>query len=179
MESTPLIEQRPALPQNFGSRGDLLIDTLVIHTTQAGPHETAVLAEDLLAMFQTPGNRISAHFIVKQDGTIWQCVPLDRSAWHAGNGNINRRSIGIECEGDCRRPDMWTEPLQASLCQLTSWLVAKYDIPPDRRHIFGHNEVPDPRDPTRFGGANHHKDPGSFAPWSRIIGAALVAHRLV
>lgn len=165
----PELTQRPASPANYGSRGGQPVDLLVIHTTQG-------TAASALWWFADAAASSSAHFVVGKDGCVWQCVPLDRAAWHAGNGNVNRRSIGIECEGDCWAPDMWTEPLLRSLCDLVAWLVAERGIPPDRNHIIGHSEVPDPKRPGLFGGVNHHEDPGPFIPWARIVAAALAAN---
>ena len=41
--------------------------------------------------------KVSFHFVV-DDKEVVQCVPLNRNAWHAGDGNGtgNRKSIGIE-----------------------------------------------------------------------------------
>lgn len=159
---------RPAAPQNFGSRGGLPVDMLVLHTTES-------TAKSALNWFADSDAHASAHFLVGQDGTIWHCVDLDRAAWHAGNGGVNRRSIGIECEGESRRAEMWSPALVASLCALVRWLVIERSIPADRSHLIGHDEVPDPRTPGRFGGLNHHTDPGIHCPWAAIMAAALSA----
>lgn len=42
----------------------------------------------------------SAHYQVTQDGTVGQLVWDADTAWHAGNYNINTRSIGIEHAND-------------------------------------------------------------------------------
>jgi N-acetyl-anhydromuramyl-L-alanine amidase AmpD len=168
----PPVVDYPAAPANYGARGSATIDTIVIHTTQAGPNETAVRAADIMALFADPAQQISAHFVVGQDGQIWQCVPLDRAAWHAGHAGANRRSVGIECEGDCRDSEMWTPELLASLGALLRWLCAEHQVPADRRHLIGHVEVPDPHDPTQVGGLHHHKDPGPHCPWPAILAAA-------
>lgn len=73
---------------------------------------------------------VSAHIIIKRDGTVIQCVPFNRIAYHAGssswtlNGtrikNLNPCSIGIELEncGDLERdkypqtlPDLVGQPI--------------------------------------------------------------------
>jgi hypothetical protein len=58
--------------------------------------------------------------------------------------------------------------MMASLKALVLYLADKYGIPLTRAAIIGHNEVPDPADPTQFGGANHHTDPGVF-PWPQFM----------
>jgi len=40
--------------------------------------------------------KISTHFNIDNDGTIYQMVDLNDIAWHAGNSKINRRSVGID-----------------------------------------------------------------------------------
>jgi N-acetylmuramoyl-L-alanine amidase len=54
--------------------------------------------------FQSPNAKASAHFVVDRDGTITQCVPINKKAWHAGKSawrtrsNCNDFSIGIEID---------------------------------------------------------------------------------
>ncbi|HAO86958.1 MAG TPA: 1,6-anhydro-N-acetylmuramyl-L-alanine amidase AmpD, partial [Gammaproteobacteria bacterium] len=49
--------------------------------------------------------QVSAHLLIKRDGSIIQFVPFDKRAWHAGKSNFNGQdncndfSIGIELEG--------------------------------------------------------------------------------
>lgn len=69
---------------------------LVMHYT-AG--DSGAAARDWLC---DPRARASAHFVVARDGAIWQIVPCDRVAWHAGQSSwrgessLNRSSLGIE-----------------------------------------------------------------------------------
>ena len=39
---------------------------------------------------------ISSHFVIDNDGTIYQMVDTSNETWHAGNGKVNRASIGID-----------------------------------------------------------------------------------
>ena len=39
---------------------------------------------------------ISVHFCIDNDGTIYQLLDTQHGAWHAGNGKVNHRSIGVE-----------------------------------------------------------------------------------
>jgi len=39
---------------------------------------------------------ISVHFLIDNDGTIYQMVDTQHGAWHAGIGKINHKSIGVE-----------------------------------------------------------------------------------
>ncbi len=156
--------QSPADPRNYGSRRGARIDTLVLHTTQ-GEWQGAV------AWFKDPDAQVSAHYVVNADGLVVQCVDESYAAWHAGNGAVNRRSVGIECEGDCARAETWTPALVAALCALGRELVQRHGIPVDREHVLGHEDVPDPFDRSKRGGAGHHTDPGRFMPWSQFMAA--------
>lgn len=40
--------------------------------------------------------KASAHFIIGRNGDVVQLVQLADTAWHAGNSDVNNRSIGIE-----------------------------------------------------------------------------------
>ncbi|SEG52320.1 N-acetylmuramoyl-L-alanine amidase [Bosea lathyri] len=83
---------------------------LVIHYTAGGP------SFDTAKYFAKPAAEVSAHLVVRRDGTVIQCVPFDVVGWHAGKsrwvdraGNqiigLNSEAIGIEIEnwGPLRR----------------------------------------------------------------------------
>lgn len=160
--TAPVWVPSPANAHNYGSRRGVRIDTLIFHTTE-GSWESAV------AWFKDPDAAASAHYVVSPDGLIAQCVTDDYAAWHAGNGQFNRRSIGIECAGHAADPATWTDALVAATLDLAMYLIVLHGIPRDRQHLMGHAEVPDPKDPTRTGGANHHTDPGPYFPWGRLM----------
>ena len=77
-------------------------------------------------------------------------------ASHAGNWSYNQNSIGIEHEGYSNNSAWFTDTMFRSSAQLTAYLANKYQIPIDRQHIIGHNEVPDPYNPVGYGGATHN-----------------------
>ena len=39
---------------------------------------------------------ISVHFLIDNDGTIYQTLDMQHSAWHAGSERANRASVGVE-----------------------------------------------------------------------------------
>jgi len=41
-------------------------------------------------------NGISVHFLIDNDGTIYQTMDMQHAAWHAGNTGVNRSSVGVE-----------------------------------------------------------------------------------
>ena len=82
---------------NLGPRKtDLRPSLLMLHYTGM---ESGVAA---LALLTNPLSEVSCHYIVWEDGRIFQLVPEAARAWHAGRGSwkgetdINSHSIGIE-----------------------------------------------------------------------------------
>jgi len=39
---------------------------------------------------------ISVHFLIDNDGTIYQTMDMQHGAWHAGTSRVNRSSVGVE-----------------------------------------------------------------------------------
>ena len=69
-------------------------DTIVLHWT-AGAGE----GDDLTRYLKTE-RQASYHFAISRDGSVWQYVDTDDTAWHAGpytfkGARINPRSIGV------------------------------------------------------------------------------------
>jgi N-acetyl-anhydromuramyl-L-alanine amidase AmpD len=132
---------------------DYTVDRVVIHVTQSD-FPTAV------KVFRDPLHAAASHYVVRaKDGRTVQMVRELDVAYHAGNRSYNERSIGIEHEGFVDRPENFTEEMYRSSALLTARVCKKYDIPADREHIVGHNEVP---------GADH-TDPGPHWDWKRYM----------
>ncbi|AWK10882.1 N-acetylmuramoyl-L-alanine amidase [Streptomyces spongiicola] len=131
---------------------DYTIDRVVIHVVQ-GSYRTA------LKVFQDPGHGAATHYVVGGDGRVAQMIRELDVAFHAGNRDINQRSIGIEHEGFVDRPEDFTDEMYASSARLTAGICARYGIPVDREHIIGHVEVP----------GTDHTDPGPHWDWDRYI----------
>lgn len=142
----------PAAPGNYTPAtrpNELPIDKIVIHMTQSS-------FASALTWFQDPAAGVSAHYTVRSsDGAIGQSVSDQNIAHHAGNWSYNQTSIGIEHEGWVEDPKWFTDAMYRSSAKLSAYLANKYDIPIDRAHIVGHNEVP---------GATH-TDPGPYWDW--------------
>ncbi len=152
----PPVQWVPASPSNFTAANrptQYPINMVVVHVTQ----ETY---KDTLRLFQDPGHKAAAHYVVRSaDGHLAQCVKERDVAWHAGNWGFNTRSIGIEHEGWIDDPTWFTDVLYERSAQLTAAVCARYRIPVDRAHIIGHVEVP---------GTDHH-DPGEYWDWARYM----------
>ena len=145
------------------SRGKKQIHTIVIHATDGG----SLLGN--VWWLSGGHSHASAHYVVSRDGSIVQLVHLSDIAWHAGNWQTNVHSIGIEHVGETYDPAGFTKAEYAASAKLVAWLVQRYDIPVDRKHIIGHSQVPDPADPALLGGSDHHTDPGPHWRWGYYL----------
>ncbi|OEJ96600.1 N-acetylmuramoyl-L-alanine amidase [Streptomyces thermolilacinus] len=131
-------------------------------------HDTEGSYDGSLAVFQNSNTYASAHYMVRaSDGLVTQMVENKNEAWHAGNKTLNMHSIGIEHEGYAIKEGSWyTEPQYESSAALVKHLAAKYDIPLDREHIIGHDEIPGVLD-TKV--RAQHWDPGPFWDWNHYM----------
>src|SRR5215211_4161452 len=111
----------------------------------------------------------SSHFIVSRRGRIIQLVHTSDVAWHAGNMSVNRASIGIEHEGIVDDPAGFAEAEYVASARLVAYYARLALMPIDRGHIIGHSEVPNPFDPSLFGGSDGHTDPGQYWDWNRYL----------
>jgi hypothetical protein len=139
------------------------VRVVVVHVTESSFDST-------VAWFRNPRAGVSAHYVVGRDGEIAQMVPNDEIAWHAGNHWYNVHSIGVEDEGLVEVPGTFTDAEYRASARLVASLLRRYRLPADRRHVIGHEQVPDPYHPGRFGGYAHHTDPGPNWDWTRYMG---------
>jgi hypothetical protein len=136
------------------------IDTIVIHDTEATWDTTLKLVQD--------PTYLGWHYTVRSaDGHVDQHIATQNVGWHAGNWYTNAKSIGVEHEGFLTDPDAWyTEAMYRSSARLVRYLAAKYDIPLDRQHILGHDNVPGP---TGSSVPGMHTDPGPYWDWGHYM----------
>ena len=86
------------------------------------------------------GNRNnSAHYGVGWGGEIIQWVKDEDTAYHAGNWDVNLRSIGIEHQDN--QQEKYTDAQYEASAQLVAGLCKKFGIPANRNAIRKHNEV--------------------------------------
>ncbi|MCX2731486.1 N-acetylmuramoyl-L-alanine amidase [Saccharopolyspora sp. NFXS83] len=140
---------------------DVRIDSIVLHNTELSYQAT-------ISAFQNPATGSAAHYVVRSsDGQITQMVPTKDIPWQAGSWDRNVRSIGIEHEGWAAEGGTWyTEQMYSSSAELVRYLAEKYDIPLDREHILGHDEVT-AESPAKAG--LEHYDPGPFWDWAHYM----------
>lgn len=149
---------------NYDDRPDgVTLDVLVLHYTGMQSAEAA------LSWLCDPAARVSAHYLVDEDGTIFSLVPESKRAWHAGvsfwrgASDINSRSIGIEIVNPGHefgyRP--FPDSQMVTLIELAQGILDRHAIPP--RNVVGHSDVA-PRRKT---------DPGELFDWRRLAEAGI------
>ena len=144
---------------NFDERpSDTPIDILLLHYTGM---ETGAAA---VARLCDASARVSAHYTVDEDGTIFAHVPEECRAWHAGVSywagarDINGRSIGIEIVNPGHEFGYRSFPgaqIEAVI-HLSREIVARHSIPAAR--VLGHSDVAPAR----------KTDPGELFPWGAL-----------
>lgn len=149
---SPNFEPRPALP-----------DMIVLHYTGMESGEAA------LARLRDPDaeRRVSAHYMVEEDGRIFRLVPEERRAWHAGvsfwkgRQNLNDVSIGIEIvnPGHEFGYHPYPEVQVAAVLALVADIRTRWTI--DDNQIVGHSDIAPER----------KEDPGELFPWKRFAEA--------
>ncbi|MEQ9695660.1 N-acetylmuramoyl-L-alanine amidase [Shimia sp. SDUM112013] len=146
--------------ESFGPRRNAARpDIIVLHYTAM---ESAKAALERLC---DPDVEVSAHYLIAEDGRLWQMVSEDMRAWHAGAGawgdvaDVNSRSIGIELANHGDHP--FPEPQMRVLETLMQDIMARWAIPPAR--VIGHSDMAPGR----------KRDPGPRFDWPRLARGGL------
>lgn len=156
----PLIRERPS-PNHDARPGEGVPDLIVLHYTGMQT------AEEALERLCDPAARVSAHYCIEEDGTLWRLVPESRRAWHAGlscwhsYAGVNDLSLGIELvnPGHEWGYRSFPEAQMQALLELLAVLRARWRIP--RARVVGHSDVA----PLR------KEDPGELFDWRRLAEA--------
>ncbi len=147
---------------NFDERGRG-IDMIVLHYTGM---ETGAEA---LARMRDAAAKVSAHYMVEENGEIFRLVAEEKRAWHAGvaswkgETDINARSVGVEIVNPGHEfgyrdfPDAQIDAVIALIKDIRT----RYDVSPAM--VLGHSDVAPRR----------KEDPGEKFPWSRLAAAGL------
>jgi N-acetylmuramoyl-L-alanine amidase len=138
-------------------------DMLVLHYTGM---ESCDVALDRLC---DPAAEVSAHYLIDEDGTLYELVGEDRRAWHAGVSNwcgysdVNSRSIGVELvnPGHENGYRAFPDAQISQLIELCVGILERHDIP--QRNIVGHSDIA----PIR------KQDPGELFPWQGMSAAGV------
>lgn len=160
------------------------VDLVVLHYTGMQDAETALarLTDPAPKAGRYPGpwqsadtppdqdlGRVSAHYVVAEDGRVFRLVDEAQRAWHAGvarwdgESDVNARSIGIEIVNgghDFGLPPF--APAQiAALTALLEDILGRHRLGPHR--VVGHSDVAPDR----------KLDPGERFPWADIAARGL------
>lgn len=153
-----------AAAQNYtkAKRKPSQIRFIVVHVTEGSFLGT-------LEWLRDPRAHASVNFVVSRTGEVKKLVPLHDIAWHAGNWTYNKRSVGIENEGFTKDPAGFPLAQYRASATIVARIARQSLIPIDRRHVIGHDEVPDPNDPLQGGGIDGHTDPGQYWNWNLFM----------
>jgi len=151
---------------NFDERS-LPVSMIVLHYTGMPDAASAV------KRLTDSEAKVSAHYLIAEDGTVMRLVPEDKRAWHAGRSHwrgitdVNSASIGVELVNPGHEwgyrpfPD---EQIDA-LVPLLASIKDRYAI--TRGNIVGHSDIA----PTR------KQDPGELFPWGKLARLRLALPR--
>lgn len=139
------------------------VSMLVLHYTGM---QSAAAALDRLT---DPEARVSAHWVVAEDGQVVQLVDETNRAWHAGKAwwrgitDVNSASIGIEIVNPGHEFGYRPFPAEqmAAVEALVAAAVARFGIHPS--NVVGHSDVAPAR----------KDDPGELFDWPRLARAGL------
>ena len=157
---------RQAPSPNWDERA-LPVSMVVLHYTGMQS------AEDALERMIDPRAKVSAHYMIDEDGTVTGLVDEDKRAWHAGRSfwrgisDVNSASIGIELvnpghEWGYRR---FPEPQMEALIPLLAAIRGRHDIP--LVNVVGHSDVAPAR----------KEDPGELFDWELLARYGLAVKR--
>ncbi|WP_446217662.1 N-acetylmuramoyl-L-alanine amidase [Micromonospora sp. IBHARD004] len=135
------------------------LEYIVIHDTEGyfGPSVKLVQTKTYLGW----------HYTLRSvDGYVAQHIKAKDVGWHAGNWYVNAKSIGIEHEGFAGHGTWYTEAMYRTSAKLVRHLALRFQIPLDRQHILGHDNVPGTTAGTVAG---MHWDPGPYWDWSHYF----------
>ena len=137
------IIQKPVSPNNYaegrqGQRPNLI----VIHVTQGEKEAVA-------KWFSSPRAQVSAHYLVTKEGEVWGFVDEADTAYHAGDYDINLRSVGIEHEGIGANYRPNEAQLEASV-RLAEQVCKRWDLAPSSATIQPHRAFRATRCPADF-----------------------------
>jgi N-acetylmuramoyl-L-alanine amidase len=142
--ASPHFDDRPA---------GIVIDTIVLHATVLNS------LHEVIAHFENPDAKVSAHYTIDRDGTIISHVREDKRAWHAGQSRmkdgrtgVNDFSIGIELVNLNDGLDPFPDAQIQTMRELVKEIIARHPI----QYIVTHYECADP--------PGRKSDPNGFQP---------------
>jgi N-acetylmuramoyl-L-alanine amidase len=152
--ASPNVNDRPS---------GITVDMVILHYTGM---KTGRAALDRLC---DPEAKVSAHYLIDEDGTTWQMVEENQRAWHAGfshwsgAANINDSSIGIEIvnPGHEFGYRAFPEEQMTAVEELLAQILERHRVSPER--VVGHSDIAPAR----------KQDPGELFDWKRLADKGL------
>lgn len=147
---------------NFDDR-KLPISMIVLHYT--GMRDAA----SAIARLRDPEAKVSAHYVVDEDGTVSRLVDEEKRAWHAGRSHwrditdVNSASIGIEIVNPGHEWGYvpFPEEQMDAITRLAHSIVQRHGI--TATNVIGHSDLAPAR----------KQDPGELFDWARLANAGL------
>jgi N-acetylmuramoyl-L-alanine amidase len=151
------VRERPS-PNHAPRTDPPRIDMLVLHYT--GMRN----AKEALDRLCDPAARVSAHYVIEENGTLWRIVPEAERGFHAGiscwegERDLNHLSIGVEIVNPGHEwgyrpfPEMQMRVVE----ELCRDILSRHPIPAHR--IVGHSDIAPQR----------KSDPGELFDWPRL-----------
>jgi N-acetylmuramoyl-L-alanine amidase len=138
-------------------------DHLVLHYTGMRS------ADEAIARLRDPVAKVSSHYVVDEDGTVYALVAESKRAWHAGVSywrgarQLNDRSVGIEIVNPGHewgyRP--YPRVQMRAVLGLCHGIVARHSIP--AWNVVGHSDIAPDR----------KQDPGELFDWRWLAGQGI------
>jgi N-acetylmuramoyl-L-alanine amidase len=151
---------------NFDQRA-LPVTMIVLHYT--GMQDAA----SAIARLRDPAAKVSAHYVVDEDGSVLRLVDEDQRAWHAGKSHwrgitdVNSASVGIEIvnPGHEFGYRAFPEAQVGAVLRLVAEVKERHGI--TRGNIVGHSDIAPAR----------KRDPGELFPWHTFARVRLALPR--
>ncbi|MET0309432.1 MAG: N-acetylmuramoyl-L-alanine amidase [Sphingomonas sp.] len=151
---------------NFDERA-LPITMIVLHYTGMESGAAAI------ARLRDPEAKVSAHYVVEEDGAILRLVDEEKRAWHAGRSHwrgitdVNSASIGIEIVNPGHEFGYrnFPEAQMSALIPLVADIKERHGI--TRGNVVGHSDVAPAR----------KQDPGELFNWHALARLRLALPR--
>ncbi len=139
------------------------VEFLIMHYTGMPDAKSAI---DLL---RSSAAKVSAHYVVDEDGTVYCLVPEDKRAWHAGisywrsRKMLNDASIGIEIVNPGHEWGYRPFPAaqMAAVRDLSLGILRRHPIP--ARNVVAHSDI----------APNRKQDPGELFDWKTLAAAGI------
>ncbi len=147
-----------------------IVDTLIIHSMYNPSAKDRFSAQSCKECLDEYG--VSSHYLIDLNGKVWQLVPEEQKAWHAGiskmpedgRERVNDFSIGIELIGT--EETDFSNAQYTSLALLTKDILSRHPL----QYIYGHCDVAPGRktDPWGFDWSRYQQDTLSICPAAHL-----------